>query len=1018
MKRKIAILLSAMMVTSAMPMTASAAQLKADGVLNTTFAKANETIDAEASKYTSYKTVDELKSRKSVVKVALNNDGTNNITGETTFKVQLENGTFDVNKPELYAYVNSNGTERVDYDKAMAGAEEASNPLKQVYTNISKIDTPATITPSSDLDVATASAKLEEVLKTLTKDDFHNSVGGNSSEQEAIKDQATFEAHPKIKESLDALRKTVIAEQSKVAPSLAHIPYKLTIDSPTSATVTVPNLNLSDDDKKIAMSDQKKLSESDITFDFGKTDTTSGKLNSSSDFNWTNLNPSGGSKLIDKIKVTVGSGNTENVNVEGPYIALPLGAVIVDGNAPVKVKIVSDYNDKVKGGEYTITTNVQEGNTALVYDKSNIKSFDEVANLAPVVIKENVRGTIGTVATKGDEVTLTLRLSGGFRFNKATTDKNIKFVNDRINQDLTVKDGKVEYTNDSTIRVTLTGLGVDRTLPTGIRVEGLAVEATNDKNYGDVELTISGDGITSTSTLVAKREQLGFKLETLTDAKEIVSGRYYANDTTNMTEANNTTVEVKFSEAVANTLVSSRALDFTVPEGVKIVNAEISKQTNFTDMPEAKEFTIVNNGQTLRIRGGYETKKDSAASFVMKFDLSIDPGFKGDIKLAVTGGGQSNAFETVIAKAVAPFEVKTNSTNINIGYQNYNTADIVITETKPGMFLEGKEAIIALAAPYGTQELGFSEAKFEVSGGELKVNERDFKIGDVKVGNDTVRGAIGFKVNKASYKNPSTITIKDVKIGTTRSVPFGAYDLKIGGEAVINNYKSDVKEDQTFVNGTKDPNLYNQNNTSSYVYKNYVNVITETGTFDQVVKVSVGEKTILLGDQAIDMDVAPYIQASSNSTMVPLRFVSVALGVDTANAANADESSKIAFDANTKTTTIYYGAGTGQKIIQFQAGSNIMTVDGTKIPMEFGVKAEIKDGRMFVPFRALGQALGVTVDWDADTRTAIYNKDNGRNAKVVETTTESTTASDTTTETTTESTTASDTTTETTTAKN
>ena len=51
-----------------------------------------------------------------------------------------------------------------------------------------------------------------------------------------------------------------------------------------------------------------------------------------------------------------------------------------------------------------------------------------------------------------------------------------------------------------------------------------------------------------------------------------------------------------------------------------------------------------------------------------------------------------------------------------------------------------------------------------------------------------------------------------------------------------------------------------------------------------------------------------------------------------------------------------------------------MVVDGTPIPMEYGVVAEITDSRMFVPFRALGQALGVPVDWDAETRTAIYNK--------------------------------------------
>ena len=50
-----------------------------------------------------------------------------------------------------------------------------------------------------------------------------------------------------------------------------------------------------------------------------------------------------------------------------------------------------------------------------------------------------------------------------------------------------------------------------------------------------------------------------------------------------------------------------------------------------------------------------------------------------------------------------------------------------------------------------------------------------------------------------------------------------------------------------------------------------------------------------------------------------------------------------------------------------------MNVNGSTIAMANGVTAEITDGRMFVPFRALGQAFGVSVSWNADTKTAIYN---------------------------------------------
>ena len=49
-----------------------------------------------------------------------------------------------------------------------------------------------------------------------------------------------------------------------------------------------------------------------------------------------------------------------------------------------------------------------------------------------------------------------------------------------------------------------------------------------------------------------------------------------------------------------------------------------------------------------------------------------------------------------------------------------------------------------------------------------------------------------------------------------------------------------------------------------------------------------------------------------------------------------------------------------------------MIVNGTAQLMDNGVKAEITDARMYVPFRALGKALGVQVDWDSTSKTATY----------------------------------------------
>ena len=47
-----------------------------------------------------------------------------------------------------------------------------------------------------------------------------------------------------------------------------------------------------------------------------------------------------------------------------------------------------------------------------------------------------------------------------------------------------------------------------------------------------------------------------------------------------------------------------------------------------------------------------------------------------------------------------------------------------------------------------------------------------------------------------------------------------------------------------------------------------------------------------------------------------------------------------------------------------QIGNNILTVNGTPIPMD--TAPEIKDGRTMLPIFFIGQALGAEVYWDGE----------------------------------------------------
>lgn len=170
---------------------------------------------------------------------------------------------------------------------------------------------------------------------------------------------------------------------------------------------------------------------------------------------------------------------------------------------------------------------------------------------------------------------------------------------------------------------------------------------------------------------------------------------------------------------------------------------------------------------------------------------------------------------------------------------------------------------------------------------------------------------------------------------------------------------------------------------SSLTVNNYSDVenSTEKTTVDEIddnteetteqlssVEVVIGSENIIVNGESYSMDVAPYIQTSSNSTMVPLRFVAIA--ITGGNVEEADTNNTVSWNAVTKQATINKNGVT----IVFTAGSNTAVINGVETSMNYGVTAEIRDDRMFVPFRIIGESLGADVEWDANTKTAYYNR--------------------------------------------
>jgi hypothetical protein len=99
----------------------------------------------------------------------------------------------------------------------------------------------------------------------------------------------------------------------------------------------------------------------------------------------------------------------------------------------------------------------------------------------------------------------------------------------------------------------------------------------------------------------------------------------------------------------------------------------------------------------------------------------------------------------------------------------------------------------------------------------------------------------------------------------------------------------------------------------------------------------------------IPLDVPP--QIINDRTMLPLRAIFEALAAD------------VSWDAKTQTVTARKDGTT----VVMQIGSDIMTVNGAKIPLD--VPPQIIGVRTLIPVRAAGEALSARVSWDDAAQT-------------------------------------------------
>ena len=119
---------------------------------------------------------------------------------------------------------------------------------------------------------------------------------------------------------------------------------------------------------------------------------------------------------------------------------------------------------------------------------------------------------------------------------------------------------------------------------------------------------------------------------------------------------------------------------------------------------------------------------------------------------------------------------------------------------------------------------------------------------------------------------------------------------------------------------------------------------------EKKVEMKIGNTTMLVDGDPKVLDTAPYIDSKSGRTLVPVRAIAEAFGA------------RVNWDATTKTVTIILD----KTIMTMTIGVKSGTLNGKQVT--FDQEPVVTNGRTMVPFRAIAENLGASVDWNGSDK--------------------------------------------------
>lgn len=661
---------------------------------------------------------------------------------------------------------------------------------------------------------------------------------------------------------------------------------------------------------------------------------------------------------------------------DGDVVRIPLFVRTTGGVASVSIdSLNSEFTSEGKTFAKTA-----DGDTNLTIEKT--QSFYDGDEIKNIYIEELVPGTLE------DDGVVSLRVNGDFLLKRGTNFKIERITGNNLPTDLTESvytDAKCEdkFTkgdDSDEIYIDLSG-GTQSTQAVQYRITGLLI-VEDGADFGDeASITVSGGGTSKQTVTVGTYEDYGVKMTAEDKELPVI----YAG-TKASSKYDNQTLKVTIEETVANSFIDNRKMELTLPDGVEFVNDNGDPETEITSIDDITEdfkaynfkgnlndvkdaFTVDTDGGKITItskdlpEGVFESSgsnKDRKRKFEFSVHVSAEADFTGDVVMTLSGPAVANqSVSATIATVKAPIEVRTTVNELKIDYRNTEIADITLVEPEAGLW--AKDDVIRLEG----ERMSFEgNAKAEVVNGDMKLAKLGGDYVDTEDSGDDKNGVLFIKVDSRSSKTPAEIKLSGLSLYMNRSLAAGDYKLKVFGdednEFFMNNYND---------NGDDFANSFETRKVT--VMNDFVKVVTagrdkDDATFTTSIVVPVGSDVITAGTREIKLSemeggaCPPAYINNDGYTMLPVRAVTESL----------NNIAAVRWDDATKTCTI----GFGQRVFSMTVGSKVLNMNGVSTALN--AAPEIRDGRVFLPLRDLGYALGLSesqISWDATTQTARLN---------------------------------------------